>query len=560
METRWVVARLRIDVDEGVGWKVDLDDFRGRRAVGTLSFDKVTDLVAGVHAATQRRGLLVGPVARAQSEQGQIRAGRYLARVFGASSEVAARLGALRERAGQRGVLHLVVDAPAPEVASLPWELIAPGEDDVPFEFTGEGVIARQAVPGPHPPGPWLPGGMQVVALDEDPIVASRSSRLREMVSQASVVFLVCHGTRVDDLLLVGQATASGWSSVLEPVLAEGAPLVLEVCHGGMSVDDPVSSMASWLVRAGARGCVAPAASLAPEAAEAFASGFLHALGGEASLAMAAAAGRAAVRGLPRADLEADASRLRLWVGYVEGAVGVAPSAAKVVPGIPLVLADAAAIARDLRSGFVGVEHLALALLDSRPDGVLLRWTRSRLISAGPAVSQALGGWNSDRPLQLSPRLQRWLDLLERPVTTDLWDALLRDDGHVLHELCGGTLRAPDAPATATATSPEPPPRGPGIMVASGPWDGQDLELSDGAWLGRPAREAGPDVPLQPPDCVDGRLSRRHLRWLGDRQLEVHRRIKVTRGGQVVDLSSGTWSGEAGDLVALSASTWLRIL
>ncbi|MEQ1571948.1 MAG: hypothetical protein ABMA64_40345, partial [Myxococcota bacterium] len=131
----------------------------------------------------------------------------------------------------------------------------------------------------------------------------------------------------------------------------------------------------------------------------------------------------------------------------------------------------------------------------------------------------------------------------------DPWAALA--DCAALIELAGEGWGRPVGDHTLPAWTPGEPSGGPAaaLEVVLGPEDGRVLRLRPGEVVGR-ATGGRADVPLYVEGATDPRLSRTHLRWLGDGQLELLSAARI--GGRQV---GGRISLQVGDRLALTRAT-----
>lgn len=376
--------------------------------------------------------------------------GRALIRILGSSQQLtqsfASEYGAAR---AQGQPLVVLVDAEDPEVRRIPWELLAGDEAGLPLEAAHAGIVAR-LLPGRGRPA-VLPENLGVnVAVwcptPADPVCAEVLEALDLTLARSeagpayridphagttpppeigsTVLHIVCHGQHDAEevRLLVGQDSAGPPVAVarLAAWVATADVVVLDVCEAGATTQSLLDALPGRFIAAGARAVIAPTRRCGGRAAEAFTAGFYSSWARGGSLAMSAAAGRNEVAAM---GLGVQDSRWYNHVLYVPDAD--APSRAGPPPafwrpeGWPRPRREAEQLLRVAKElsdrdglGFVGVEHLALALAHGEGSGVLT--TRIRLLLAGK-VGQleghkkgltAPGGRHPDS--RGTPRLRAW--------------------------------------------------------------------------------------------------------------------------------------------------------
>ena len=356
---------LRVLPDEGGSVRIEVSDGAGRPAHAVI--DEDTLAATSTRTAQLLRpsmGVLL-PGQDRQVTEAEQQAGRLLAALVRQPS-LAPRLDTLLGHAagaGQQAVV--VVDAEDPRARALPWELLADAAGDG-LELSGIPVVRRLDAPPAPPVDPTRSGVGAWSPSPDDPVCARRLATLDDH-SAPAWLHVVCHGTAdAQGVALVADGAEVAPTSAAHALgrhLRGARAAILEVCDsaGGPTETD---TLASAVLRAGARACVAPRQRLAADAAAAFASGF-HAH--EANLLGRLLAGRAAVRALasPRPDARWHVPALHI------GDLRVLSDAAEAAwPGWPPTLAAVAraATARAVQ-GFVGIEHLLDALAAVDADG-----------------------------------------------------------------------------------------------------------------------------------------------------------------------------------------------
>lgn len=518
-----------------------------------------------------------GAVSRREEE-----AGRILGRLLdaGARERLLYHLGEAR---GRGALACIAVDCPDAAARSLPWELLA--LDRAPLEALGEAVVVR-LVEGPRPSAP-SPGPLQIEVWTPDPgdplcgarqealarVAATRGVQTSRAGSEArpgrTLLHVICHGASdaQETRLLLGdrERAAGSEGHLLSPHLTRAELVVLEVCEAGVGHVAELESLAGRLVATGARATVAARGRLAEEAAAALDDGLLEALVAGRPLIEALAAARRAVRALASPRPDARWHLPSLFVSSLE--VLRAPAAAPPValPGWPAAAPDAAAwlmeatrLAEDADRGFLGGEHLLLALPSGRGA---LALARHALEARRGALLASLGGLQRRGQgvgLKLTPALARLSASLEPGFDADaLWAAMVRDPALVASldlssargavSFLGQTL---DAGASVFTGPPE------ALEIVGGPEGGRVLHLAPGAWIGR-AEDESPDGLYPRPGPVDPYLSRRHLRWLGEGRVELARPGRLERPGEGERVVTGEVQLHLSDLLHLSPITRL---
>ncbi|MFT4622670.1 MAG: hypothetical protein ACI8PZ_001326 [Myxococcota bacterium] len=591
--------RVAVEVEPAGGWRVAVEDGDGRPRTGRVPALAVGRLGAELASATALGAK--PPLRVAQRDRGDRAYGQALARVLRmAEPPVVDHLVAwLAGHADRSDPAVVVVDALDVSVRSLRWELLASAVDGPAYEADGRVVLARGHAG--RPLDPWVGGGrlrtLLWCPLPDDPVCAARVATLAAdpdvlwvsldaLPSPApdvvDVLHVVCHGAALGSevALLWGAepGSADALAHAVSPLLDRVGLVVLEVCEGGRATSDELDSVASRLIRAGAAAVVASTDPLTVTAAGVFTAALSRALRRGAPLAGAVAAGRRALRGpnVARADrgsrwhtptllvagLSVPGRRLRAsawtpssWPALSAGTRGW------------LGAARSRAIARE--QGFLGVEHLAVALLDRPQARGLLAWVRSGLLPGfeeeSPVTSLVAGF--SQRGARRAPALTAQLDAVvgALPPLAEpdlLMQALLAHPACLLHGVRPHLL---SLSGHADALPPAAPrwPAGPAgvLAVASGPHAGLRLSLTPGEAIGRSSGLGDrAEVALYADTQVtDRRLRRRHLVWLGEGRVQVvggpARHVMGDRTEAVVAGQSVTLA--IGDVLMLTPSTWV---
>lgn len=518
-----------------------------------------------------------GAVSRREEE-----AGRILGRLLdpGARERLLYHLGEAR---GRGDLAILAVDCPEAAARALPWELLA--LDHAPIEALGEAVIVR-LVEGPRPAAPQ-PGPLRIEVWTpdpDDPLCGARQEGLTRAAaargvmacragagdpSARTLLHVICHGASdaaATHLLLGDRERAAGSEGhLLAPHLSRADLVVLEVCEAGAGEVPELESLAGRLVAAGARATVAARGRLAEEAASALDDGLLEALVAGRPLVEALAAGRRAVRALASPRPDARWHLPSLFVSSLEALRAPAAAPAATLPGWPAAAPEAAAwlheatrLAEDADRGFLGGEHLLLALPAGRGA---LALARHALEARRGVILASLGGLQrrgQGPGLKLTPALARLSASLKPGFNSDeLWAAMTRDPALVASldlssargaaSFLGQTL---DAGASVLTDPPEV------LEIVGGPEGGRVLCPATGAWIGR-AEDESPDGLYPRPGPVDPYLSRRHLRWLGEGRVSLARPGRLERPGEGERAVAGEVQLQTGDLLHLSPITRL---
>lgn len=601
-----MLIHLRIDPHDS-GWAVSLRERDTRGVRGTTP-------AAAVDAVRAARGQLGGgavvllPGLDSRQTAAEEALGRALTSAITADPLLArewARLLGVAE--GRQEPITVAIDAEAYAIRSLPWELLAHDPLGAPLEAAG-GVVLRLAkgraggplaARGPIQTLAWTP-------QPDDPAVSHIAAHIQGVCAQhalppplpvpvpvdaqagggPAVLHLVCHGeTLSDQLRLLGSSELSSGTAVhmLSPLLPRAALVVLSVCEGGADLPRELDGLSERLLAAGARAVVSASGALSVDAAERFLEGLYDALAEGAVLSAAVAAGRRAVRGLAAPYPDSRWHRLRLLVGDLQAAeqpLRQAAAAGWTPPGWPRPAPDAAEqlacarrVAEAMGGGFVGVEHLALALVEQPPVAGLeaVRYPLGlRLTEIRDGLAQFIPTpGRRDAALRLSPRLVALGAHLPAGFSTvQLWQALLAHAGAVVQQLSGSdavaamaagdvaTVQTWDPSGARYSAVPE------ALEILGGPEDGRRLRPKDGQSIGRWAEPARSDLLLYAETLLtDPRLSRRHLVWDAagqvtlvspGRQLsQLGHTERKPRGAQHLSVGDQLWLSRATCLLAV---------
>lgn len=330
------------------------------------------------------------------------------------------------------------------------------------------------------------------------------------------------------------------------------------------------AALAGRALGAGARAVVALAAE-PPAALEAFIAALHAALAAGQPLALASAAAR-------RAALAEDAPAAPpLTVAHPAFAAAVLAGPERRPPGWPTPDPDAARLidaawrlAEHAGAGFVGLEHLALALLDAPPRPALRR-LRYQFGSRRARIEGRLAAFAPRRPPervpQVTPRLRALGPYLPDGFDPEaLWQVIIDHAEIPLRVMLNafeGAVRRPEGePQDVTepsvdeeGTLPDAGTHEPAtaIEIVTGPEDGRRVEPAPGEIVGRASGGPGADHRLyDDTDLTDPALSRRHLVWRGPGRLELRATARHPRG------AVGPQRLCVGDLLGLTRCTWIR--
>ena len=594
-----MILRIRIEARDDGGWLVLADDGDGASTRAELSAEAVADLQIGVataHAA--RPAVAIGALEHLRAKADE-QVGAALASALGRAPAVSSRLGrALGASEAKEEPLLVAIEATDPDVRALPWELLAAAVGEPPLELTGRGRVVR-LLPGVRPPSARrAPAVIAWSPTPDDPRCAERLAALEELARRlalpwercaapwqsparpGAVLHVVCHGERLEDsvaLAIDGSSRSAAGTAHSSSLLLRGAvAVVLDVCESGHPTPRELDSVAGRFLSAGAGACVAPFARLSTEAAQRFAEGFYASLVVGDPLHEAVGAGRRGVQALGRGDPESRWTNFGLLVSSVGAATAAWTHGAgwhpegwpAPAPGAAAHLAAARELAESLASGFVGVEHLVLALGHAGLEDPFLDRLAALLFASHATLRRRLGSLRPGASVSSAPRLTPRLVRLSRGLPdgfslSDLWRALAADPGHSLHELAGmpldpggGTVVGSE---TAAGAPGEEAPGAGGLEVSGGPEDGRRLEPAPGDVLGRASRTSRAQHALYAETrLTDPTLKRHHLTWRGDGRIELARAAMLLRAGWEIDVPAGDFIVRVGDLLELTEGTRLR--
>ncbi|MCB9743965.1 MAG: CHAT domain-containing protein [Alphaproteobacteria bacterium] len=594
-----LVALLRVRESEG-GWAAQLGAAGRRAAEGSLPAWQLVELERALSEALQppRRVLLRGR--DAETTEAEERAGQQLLQALCADPALAAAWSELRGEARGRGApLRLAVDVLGARLSALPWELLTESAEGGQLEVSG-GLVARLCAGEDAPPRAGSLRLRRWVPWRGDPVVEARLQALEalshdlglelidaleEPARAGDVLHIITHGARAGDpfrLVAEGVERAGAEAlAALQGALRGCRLAVLEVCHGGACTRSELGDLGRRLVAAGVPACLAPGQALGASASQAFLEGLYQGLVEGQDLPEATRAGRLRVReaGDPRPE--------ERWHGFqllvsTVSELAEAEAAGWRPEGWPRPAPEAAALllgARELAErrghGFVGLEHLCLALERAPGGGPLTARVRVKL---GDAPARLLARLSRLEPQpegqpdwRGTPRLRRWAGTLPPGFDLDaLWRCVAEDPHHGLHALVDGGLLPPEqSPETVDpslffgeAPARESGPRGFGpagaLELIGGPEDGRVLRLRPGQSLGRAWEGAGAAPSLYAGTALgDRRLSRKALTWVGPGQLQLHRPAVLERWGQRQELRAPALSLSIGEQLLLTRSTRL---
>jgi hypothetical protein len=492
---------------------------------------------------------------------------------------------------GEGGSVVVAVDTRDPVARALPWELLAASPGRPPIEAAGEGIVVRLSAGAAVD----LTSGVRGIRLwsptPEDPACAEATRQMTRLAHElglpletglrrgSEVTHVVAHGSHVADRLVVeADAALDGGSTahLLADAVAASPLVVLELCDAGAGPSE-IASLAGRVLDCGAGACLAPTRRWSTLAAAALNDGLYAALAVGKSLVESVREGRARVRALGRAEPSARWHVPALYVRSLEGvdrAVGRPgwrpPEWPIPGPEAAAVLAAARALAGRLGHGFVGVQHVLVALIRSADETPRVRRWRAILAARGDAVAAA-GVAVEDLPVDsvsmaITPRMERMGERLRvgfdiPAMAAELetaWDAGVR-------ALTGVSLDVPARDAShATAQSTDLPPPGDDssrpatrLEVLGGPEDGRFLSLAAGDVLGRHDPEQARPHALYGARPVDWRLPRAWLRWEREGRATALRALARHRHGRVEHFEGAEFDVQDGDLLAGGRATLL---
>lgn len=598
-----IPLRLRIEVGDEGGWRLLLvhRDSRGKR--GDLDAGAVAALRAGLDRSSADAGpVLLVPGDDVEIAALELAAGRALAPVLSASPELNRELAFYQGQASSASPILLVISTETPALSAVPWELLCDHASGRHLEESGV-TIARLADGRPRPARPlrttlrniaWAPAGDEMSSVLLAKLRASCRAhelsppeRLADAPplgpEEAAVLHLMLHGAVADDqiALLVDDERrgAGGITQQLRAWLGQVDLVVLSICESGAALTEELDGLVSQLIQAGAPAVVAPAGELSVAAAATFGAGLLGALAAGQPMPAAVTSGRRAVRALALPYPDARWHNLQLTVADLNRTEPLVRQGWRPAgwprPGAevgPLLIA-AKAIAAD--SGFVGVEHLLLALgalTDASPLGMLPRLIRSNrariekrlaLLSPDPACPPDDDG---------TPRLQSLGAALQPGFPIEaLWQAMLAELGPVLAWHLSSRLRARPSSDADVTQRPESDigldtdGRVVALEVLGGPECGRRLRFEPGARIGRwragAERQRCAITLFERTPLRDQTLSRSGVLWWRAPDLvePLVPNLQLHRGTEPsVILSPGSplWLHQ-GDRLQLSHASWL---
>lgn len=585
---------LRIDVTPTGGWQIALGHRDARPEGGMLDAEAVAGLLDAVARAGDVDGLdpFLSPDSDLDQVAAERRAGQALSGVLNANPRLSGLFSYYLGQADQaEKELLLAVDVSDPTLRALPWELIA--RDDSSLHLERARLTVARLGPGtprtPQPPRGLLQSVVWCPEPDE-PISAGLLEVLRQTTARhhlpepiiagtaqpapdaAVVLHLICHGQRHrDQLALLFGETARDVDGVLQqltPLLPGVDLVVLSVCESAAVMPAELEGMVGQLISHGAPAVVAPCGPLAAEAAGAFLDGLCDAIVAGGSLTGAVGAGRRAVRALSLPWPDARWSRLQLTLGSLQLPEALLWQGWR-PDGWPRPDAAVSRLLQRARllgepSGFVGIEHLLLALADAPAVGFMKR-IRHLCLARQARITQHLAGWTvgpGTPDWRGTPRLRPLADVLSPGFSLDdLWEALRLQGAPVIEHLLGIPLERGETgdfattPEHATATDDRD---AIGLEVLGGPEDGLCLYPRPGALLGRFSEPTRCDHPLYSRSLLwDRRLSRAHLRWEGDGQVSLLSSGHHLRPGEMPARVKRAQLA-VGDILRLGDATLLR--
>jgi hypothetical protein len=531
--------------------------------------------------------------------------------------EVADALGgAWASAAAVGGRVDLLVDARTDALRGLPWELLEGAPADA---GPAAGLRVTRLAPG----SPFRDAGaadrIEVVLWvpqPDDPVCARVAGALRERLRAfirvttiessppplargvLRVVHVVCRGEpgadqRAGELRLVlggGRLLDSvGAADVLRPALRGASLAVLDVCGGvhanpGPTASDPAAVHAVKLVGCGVPAVLAPRFVLDSEGAGAVSAALYRALDAGLRLSEAVDDARRALAALGIAQpafrswnptfVVSDGRALDLGIDF--GVHEPHPAWRRAAPDVAPILGEALRLGSV--QGFIGLEHLALALARAPAPGPVLALVQAQLAQ----LAEGVAAWApSSGRVTVTPRLARALAALPDPFDADALLRALASMDPVRRALPGlarlvarppagpGTRLASDPtvgpvtrPLAVTATYP-PHESGDGMLleVVGGPEDGRALRLVPGrALLGRQdpdRREPAEELFLGGPS--DPAVSRRHLSWSGGGRMRALAHVVRLRDGAEEGFDAA-FDVRPGDVLQLGLGTRLEVV
>ena len=557
---------------------------------------------------------IVVPGWDASRTQAEERVGQALSRVLTASPEVAARMAyQLGVARAHHDTVVLVVDACSAALKALPWELLALNQNSPPLESTRQAVVVRLMggqIWSPEPMKSQLrvllwcprhdPASDEVARQLEETLATLRIApaisidMLKDglpprLPGAADILHVICHGRReMDHVQLVlddGEKDAGTASHRVASRLCELDLVVLDVCEGAQATPTDLSNIAGRMIASGAPACIAPRQKSSVEAAKTFSHSLYASLAEGRSLSAAVANGRAAVCGLAVAHPDTRWNNHLLHIGDLETVAREAIIKPRWAPsGWPTGAVDAADflemalnIAKRSRAGFVGLEHLALALEESDGGGETCAYARFILSRCGDVTTSLRRGLTpmAERSPDWSgtPRLKDYgINLSEGFDLEALWRLICSERHNILHEISGNTSLRRATPSTVTHETHSEfkytpdcgdeaygPPEC--LQVEGGPEDGRVIIPKPGEIIGRWYPESDVAHRLyEKTTLVDFKLSRYHFEWVSPGRIRLRRIARLVCEGQETDLIPGDAVLQDGDVLILTDSTRLRAL
>jgi hypothetical protein len=454
---------------------------------------------------------------------------------------------------------------------TLPWELLAERDDRAPMEAEGTGVVVLLGEGSPQPP-PDGPLSVEILSdAPDDPLVQKLAAVGRDAAGPRArrLVHLVDHGTDRGFGLALGSDGRRGMGTAVhghQPTL-QGAWLVaLAICESGARADLAVQRV----LAAGAHAVLAPTDRLDRDMVEVVASTLSEAAT-DGDLVAAVVAARRAVRAEARPYPDARWFRLRLTVASAAGLVGslvgaradaVNGPAGGATGGSPTCLAEVMAVARaDAEAsliGFVGLEHVLLALADAPAASPALRYAMAAI-----DLRARFAGWRFVRAQEAcpTPRLAALLMDCSPELDIAAFEEHLRAQAAPsLRWLLGGAAVQDSRHKTwATVHTRDALPDVTALEVLGGPEDGRRIALAPGRVIGRWAEPARADVLLyRETTLTDPRLSRAHVRLEAGGCTALAKLARVRGGDRVVFPRGSRCDLLTDDLLHCSAVTVLR--